>query len=167
MFQCFRLTISFSTNTSIGSPLLQCKQGCETHYQLKAFAYRPHRATVKQLLSFKSSVTVFDKTCFSRRTTSTLPTCKPPAPCTFPKKTFPLYKLGYEPTQDGVRQVLRIAAGRLDDVHLVTVEARRIWLQALLMRHATNTTLDLLLLPPLSDENRAADLSCTTSSCVH
>jgi hypothetical protein len=63
------------------------------------------------------------------------------------EKGIPMYRLGYELCEDGVRQVFRIAAGSPDDQPWPNCpNTRETWLRSLgLMRHICDTALDLLL----------------------
>jgi hypothetical protein len=90
------------------------------------------------------------------------------------ERGIPMYKLGYELTEDGVREIFRIAAGCPDDndsddddddddqaimQKLLFAEqprhVRTTWLQALgLMRHVTDAALDLLLLALLPHQHQ-------------
>jgi hypothetical protein len=69
------------------------------------------------------------------------------------EKGVPMYKLGYELCEDRVREIFRVAAGDPDEFKVWpsdndnSVRTRSTWLQGLgLMRHVTDTALDLLLL---------------------
>jgi hypothetical protein len=74
------------------------------------------------------------------------------------ERGVPMYKLGYEATADGVREIFRIAAGAPDAVDFCdngntngrsATEVRTTWLRALaLLRQITDVTLDLLLMDP-------------------
>jgi hypothetical protein len=64
------------------------------------------------------------------------------------EKNIPMYRLGYEFCEDGMREVFRVAAGRVDDQPWPDAggRARSTTLRALgLVRHVCDTILDLLL----------------------
>lgn len=75
------------------------------------------------------------------------------------EKGVPMYKLGYELCEDHVREVFRIAAGDIDGAQVwpdnETDSHRNTWLQgAGLMRHITDTALDLLSAMSISSPRR-------------
>ncbi|KAL7574456.1 hypothetical protein ACA910_015826 [Epithemia clementina (nom. ined.)] len=64
------------------------------------------------------------------------------------ERDVPMYCLGYERTEDGIREIVRLAAGLdPDEVNFLSSEQRSLWLQSVaLLRHITDAVLDLLLL---------------------
>jgi hypothetical protein len=75
------------------------------------------------------------------------------------ERDVPMYRLGYERTEDNVRQIYRIAAGRPDEQPWPSRQARETFLKALgLMRHVTDTALELLL----NQAHRDNQTSCQT-----
>ena len=62
------------------------------------------------------------------------------------EKGIPMYKLGYEKTEDGVREIFRMAAGQPKAVTWPSPRIQNTWSTGLgLMRHVTDTALDLLI----------------------
>jgi hypothetical protein len=89
------------------------------------------------------------------------------------ERGVPMYKLGYEATADGVREIFRMAAGAPDAVAFCdngngrsATEVRTMWLRALaLLRQITDVTLDLLLMDPdANDDDDDDDTNHATPS---
>lgn len=67
----------------------------------------------------------------------------------------PMYNLGYELCEDGVREVFRVAGGSPGTVEWPTEVTKITWMRGLgLMRHITDTALDLLLCHKNDDGQR-------------
>jgi hypothetical protein len=61
------------------------------------------------------------------------------------EKNLPMYYLGYELAEDGMRESFRISASQPDHVDYPSLEARRAWLKGLgLCRQLTDNLLDIL-----------------------
>lgn len=63
------------------------------------------------------------------------------------ERGVPMYKLGYEMCEDGVREVFRVAAGSPETVCWGKACSQSSWVRGLgLLRHVSDTALDILLL---------------------
>jgi hypothetical protein len=72
------------------------------------------------------------------------------------ERGVPMYRLGYEHSEDRIRQVFRMAGGDPDAVRFPSSDCRNLWMRGLgLLRHICDTGLDLLLqsVEPNNDDN--------------
>jgi hypothetical protein len=74
------------------------------------------------------------------------------------EKHLPMYHVGYERSEDDMRESWRIPASQPDHVDYRNARVRNVWLRGLgFCRHVTDVALDLLLLP-FSDSNEQSTL---------
>ena len=80
------------------------------------------------------------------------------------ERDVPMYRLGYERTDDQIREIVRLAAGLdPDQVHFLSTQQRCLWLQSIaLLRHITDAVLDLVL---FHHQQQQQQQQSTTAPC--